>query len=88
MDPIVDDDAVINEAKAEVARIISELDGDVLFHDFRMVKGPTHSNLIFDVVVPHGYPLADDELKNLIQDKIREFNSTYFCVIHVDKAFV
>lgn len=88
MDPIVDDDAVINEAKAEVARIISELDGDVLFHDFRMVKGPTHSNLIFDVVVPHGYPLSDDELKNLIQDKIREFNSTYFCVIHVDKAFV
>ena len=88
MDPIVDDDALIKEAKAEVARIISELDGDVLFHDFRMVKGPTHSNLIFDVVVPHGYPLSDDELKNLIQDKIREFNSTYFCVIHIDKAFV
>ncbi len=88
MDPIVDDDQVINEAKEEVERIIKNLDDDIMFHDFRMVKGTTHSNLIFDVVVPFGYKLSDDELRNAISAEVSKFNNTYFCVIQVDKSYV
>lgn len=88
MDPIVDDDEVINEAKAEVEKIIDGLEGNVKFHDFRMVKGTTHSNLIFDIVVPHGYPMTDDEVKTEIAKKVSEYNNTYFCVIQVDKSYV
>lgn len=88
MDPIVDDDEVINEAKREVERIIGEFEGNVMFHDFRMVKGTTHSNLIFDVVIPHGYPISDEEVRNKIAEAVSAFNSTYFCVIQVDKSFV
>lgn len=87
MDPIVDDDIVVNEAKEQVDRIIHEMEGQVTFHDFRMVKGTSHSNLIFDVVVPHGYVLSDEEVKTYIQEKVREYRENYYCVIHVDKAY-
>ena len=88
MDPIVDDDPVINEAKAQVEVIVKEVGPEVMFHDFRMVKGTTHSNLIFDVVVPHGYKYSDAEIREMISKKVWEFNKTYFCVIQVDKAYV
>lgn len=88
MDPIVDDDPVINEAKAQVEVIVKEVGPEVMFHDFRMVKGTTHSNLIFDVVVPHGYKYSDSEIREMISKKVWEFNKSYFCVIQVDKAYV
>lgn len=88
MDPIVDDDEEINTAKDKVREIISEIDPEIKFHDFRMVKGTTHSNCIFDIVVPHGFKLSDEELREIISKKVNEFNNTYFCVIQVDKAFV
>lgn len=88
MDPIVDDDEEINKAKEKVTQIVKELEGDVYFHDFRMVKGSTHSNLIFDIVVPHGYSLSDEEVTKIIKSKVKEYKDNYNCVIHVDKAFV
>lgn len=88
MDPIVDDDEVINDAKSEVKRIIQEIDEKILFHDFRMVKGTTHSNLIFDIVVPHSYSMTDEELRNKISEGVSAYNKTYFCVIQVDKSYV
>ena len=88
MDPIVDDDEEINKAKEKVTQIVEELEGDVYFHDFRMVKGSTHSNLIFDIVVPHGYSLSDEEVTKIIKSKVKEYKDNYNCVIHVDKAFV
>ena len=88
MDPIVDDDEMINDAKNEVTKIVKGLEGNILLHDFRMVKGTTHSNLIFDIVVPHGYPLSDEEVKAVIEKKVKEYHEDYFCVIQVDKSFV
>ena len=88
MDPIVDDDTIINEAKSEVIKIVQQLEGDIMLHDFRMVKGTTHSNLIFDIVVPHGYPLSDEEVKAFIEKKVKEYREDYCCVIQVDKSFV
>lgn len=87
MDPIVDDDEEINIAREAVERIIKETGDVISFHDFRMVKGNTHSNLIFDVVVPHGYSMSDAQLREIIGKKVNEFNNTYFCVIQVDKDY-
>lgn len=87
MDPIVDDDDEINDARAEVEKIIKEIDEKISFHDFRMVKGNTHSNLIFDIVVPHGYSMSDLELRELISNRVNGYNKTYFCVIQVDKDY-
>ena len=88
MDAIADDEKINNEAKYEVIKIVQQLEGDIMLHDFRMVKGTTHSNLIFDIVVPHGYPLSDEEVKAFIEKKVKEYREDYCCVIQVDKSFV
>ncbi len=88
MDPIVTDDEETNKAKELVRAIINELSDGIDFHDFRMVKGTTHSNLIFDVVVPYDYKMKDEKLCDYIQEKIKEIYPDYFTVISVDKSYV
>jgi len=92
MDPISVDDPVRNELKEKIKNIISVLNekstnGDVSFHDFRIVHGPTHINLIFDIVVPFKYSMSDDEVVQYIRDEVSKINNTYFCVIDVDRAY-
>jgi len=87
MDPICVNDEETNRMKEKVARIVEDMEGDVNFHDFRMVHGPTHTNLIFDVVVPYGYGMSDKEVRDYIQKKISEIDPNYFAVIDVDKAY-
>ena len=57
-------------------------------HDFRIVAGPTHTNLIFDVVAPYDFPMEDDELITAINERVRRDNPNYFTVIEVDQAMV
>ena len=64
------------------------MEGNVTFHDFRIVHGPTHTNLIFDVVVPFDYSMSDSEVVAFLRDKICQINEKYIAVIEVDKAYV
>ncbi len=88
MDPV----DVCNEQTAKirekVAEIIFEIDDQISFHDFRMVSGPTHTNVIFDIVVPYNYKYSDDEIVKMISEKIHKMDETFFAVIDVDKEFV
>lgn len=85
MDPVCVDDAETNKLKEKVAKIIGGMEGEVKFHDFRIVHGPTYTKLIFDVAVPYDYVMADDRLVSYIQGKIRELDENYHAVIDVDK---
>ena len=85
MDPVCLDDELTNSIRKEVAEIIDSMEGKVKFHDFRIVKGPTHTNLIFDVVVPYEYVMTDNEVVSYIREKVRELDENYFVVIDVDK---
>lgn len=87
MDPICVDDELTNELKDKVAKLIEEMEGNVSFHDFRIVHGPTHTNLIFDVVVPYDYAMTDGEVTAYIRRKVKEIDDNYFVVIEVDKAY-
>lgn len=87
MDPIVINDVITNKAKSLIREIISELSENIDFHDFRMVKGATHSNLIFDILVPYDYEMTDKEICDYIQNKVFEIEPTYFTVISVDKSY-
>lgn len=87
MDPVCVNDEMTQQIKSKVARIIEDMDGEVSFHDFRIVSGPTHTNLIFDIVIPYTYPLSDSEVISYIQKKISEVDENYFAVIEVDKAY-
>lgn len=85
MDPVCVNDEETNKVKEKVAGIISQMEGKVNFHDFRMVHGPTHTNLIFDVVVPYDYVMTDHEVVAYVEEKVRELDRNYFVVIDVDK---
>ena len=88
IDPIETDNDTVNEPKAVVAEIIKEFDSDYTFHDFRVVQGPTHTNLIFDLVVPHKHQESRTEIGKKLSAKINEYNPTYFSVITVEHSFV
>ena len=87
MDPVCVDDELTNSIKEKVAVIVEGMEGEVSFHDFRIVSGPTHTNLIFDVVVPFNYVMTDSEIEAYIQSKVKEINENYFTVVEIDKAY-
>lgn len=86
MDPIVTDDEEINALKVEVEKIVCGLGEKMHFHDFRCVKGPTHTNLIFDIEVPFEDKRENSQIVALIEQEIKKINSTYFAVINVDRV--
>ena len=89
MDPIVTSDAHIGELKAEVTAVVKAIDEIITLHDFRAVQGPSHTNLIFDVIVPFRFRLQVDELKRKIQQGVTErIGAQYFVVVKVDQAYV
>ncbi len=88
MDPVVTTDEKIAMLKEKTRAIVKTLDETIDMHDFRVVIGPTHTNLIFDVVVPFGYHMEDAQIRKTIATMVREqLGETYFCVINVDKEY-
>lgn len=87
MDPVSVGDPAVDELKSKVREIIDSEDGLINFHDFRIVQGPTHTNLIFDVVASYANPATDEEIKELIGARISSMNKSYHTVITVDRDF-
>lgn len=88
MDPLVTRDERVNELKDQVAQVVSGLDEEVTMHDFRTVIGPTHTNLLFDVVLPYRYEMSDEEVKEEIQKRVQEhLGNKYFTVIQIDRPY-
>ena len=67
---------------------LAEIDAILTMHDFRIVTGPTHTNLIFDVAAPYDFRLSDRELADCIRKRIQKDNPNYFAVIDIDKQMV
>ena len=88
LDPIITDDEEINELRGMTDKIVKSIDERLTMHDFRVVKGETHTNLIFDVVVPVDYDIKSSKLVNLIEKEVQNKNETYFAVVTVDKNYV
>lgn len=88
MDPIETDNEVVNEVKKKVEVALLDLIENVSIHDFRMVQGPTHTNVIFDVVVPYSVKESEDDIKKKIQILVNGIDNTYFAVVDIDRAHV
>ena len=77
------------ELKDTIEALIKEIDSVITIHDFRVVIGETHTNLIFDVVVPYEFSISDDSLIEQIQVQVKnKIGNNYFVVIQVDKAYL
>lgn len=88
MDPVETNNEKVNSLKTTTVQIVHSISEELSIHDFRVVDGPTHTNLLFDVVVPHSFEMSSDKLKKLINEKINENDSRYRCVITVDSCYV
>lgn len=87
MDPIVTDDGVTEETRQRVAVLVHCIDDVINIHDFRMVKGPTHTNVIFDAVVPFGFRLSDEEVAKKIRTAVRALDGNYYAVVKVERSY-
>ena len=87
MDPIVCDEAT-QETRRQVAELVRQIDQRITIHDFRMVRGTTHTNLIFDALVPFGLQRTDKEIERQIKALVRGMKGNYYAVVRVEKSYV
>ena len=86
LDPITVGDPLVDEWHARVIACAHCISPDIRIHDFRMVPGTTHTNLIFDMEVPFEITQSDKELKEVLAEKIAAEAPNYFTVITVDRV--
>lgn len=87
MDPIVLDNPLINQLKDDVRSCVAELSSEIQIHDFRAVLGNTHSNLIFDCVIPYTCHITKEEIQNHIDQMLSKKKETYYTVITFERPF-
>ena len=87
MDPIVTDDGITEETRERVAALVHCIDDAINIHDFRMVAGPSHTNVIFDAVVPYGFRLTDSEVEEKIKTAVRTLDGNYFAVVKLERSY-
>ena len=88
MDPLEINDAVTSATRQRVIELVHGIDANISIHDFRMVSGPTHTNVIFDAMVPHKYHLNDTEVAETIQKAVRTMDGNYFAVVTVERSYI
>ena len=89
-DPIQTGDRAVGTLRAWVEGQLKTISPQLSMHDFRTVRGPTHTNLIFDVVVPAGFALDDAALRARIQQLAQQKNTKemkYYTVVTVDHSY-
>ena len=74
--------------KQQILEIVQHINENYSIHDFRMVPGKNHTNLIFDVLIPANDQISHQILKNMISAQVKQINDEYHCVIEIDHAFV
>lgn len=87
MDPIVCDERT-SQLRQQVAQLVHDFDPSLTIHDFRITPGPSHTNLIFDVMVPYGFRLSDGQVRTQLEEQIQALSPRYFPVIQIDRSFV
>lgn len=88
MDPVVTNDAHITHLHREVEQIVRKIDPAFSIHDLRVVEGPTHTNLIFDLVIPYRYPVPTPALSEMVDREIKKINPTYHTDITVENSYI
>ena len=87
LDPVVTDDETTNALHQEVNELVRRISPELSVHDFRVVVGNSHTNLIFDVAAPYGLKMSNAELKHLICEKVQQLDGNYYAVVVIDRNF-
>lgn len=86
-DPISASDSETSELRNWIAEKIKEIDSRLTIHDLRIAKGKTHTNVIFDCVVPYDTGIEEKEIKKRINNMVQENYPDHFCVITIDRSY-
>jgi cation diffusion facilitator family transporter len=84
LDPVVTNDLKTNELKVLINDIVNKISDKISMHDFRVVWGISHSNLIFDIVAPFDFDLSDCELIKCVSEEISKIDKKYNSIITID----
>ncbi len=87
MDPVEVDNELVNKCKSRILEIVETIDDSLCIHDFRIVTGETHTNLVFDLVVPYGFKYENADIKKIIDDNLKDDEIKYFTVITFDSSY-
>ena len=85
MDPIVTNDETVNALRERTTLLLGSIDERLSMHDFRVVSGPSHTNLIFDIEAPYECKLSDAEIKQKVAAGLASWEGTHFAVLTVDR---
>lgn len=88
MDPIATEDEAVNSLREQVREQVQAVEPGMNIHDFRVTRGPQHTNLIFDVVVPYRSKVSDEELAGEIARRVRALDASYYPVFHLERSYV
>ena len=87
MDPIDTDDAAVAALRAQVAELVKKVDPALTIHDFRVVRGTTHDNLIFDAVLPFSSSKTPAQTAQEIRTLVRGMEGNYYAVVTVEHSY-
>jgi len=85
MDPIENDNKTVNSHKERIKEILNGIDSSITIHDFRMVIGETHTNILFDVVVPFDKKTTLTEIKEVLELAYQDMDKKYYFVLNLDR---
>ena len=88
MDPIQTDNPEVNRLRELVTETINKIDNILSIHDFRVVFGPTHTNILFDIVIPYKFKMSLKEILDVVKEAIDDEDTIYNFVVEVDRNFV
>lgn len=88
LDPLVFNDEKVNGLRSMVVGIVTDIDKRLKIHDFRVVDGPTHTNMIFDLVVPYDFRYTNNEITEIVKSRVSEIDSSYYVVMLVETDYI
>ncbi|NLD33720.1 MAG: cation transporter [Clostridiales bacterium] len=87
LDPIITRDPLVNDLRGRLAELVKEIHPELTIHDLRVVKGRSHTNLIFDCIKPHDLDMSNAQLKRAISERVSAEHPNHYCVITVDESY-
>ena len=88
MDPVDQNDERTKELKKVVVNIVKNINPAYNIHDFRIVSGPSHTNMIFDVLLPIDDETAHEKIKEQIESAVKAYNANLYCVMEIEHSYV
>ena len=88
MDPIDTKNPEIPLLRERISKILSSLDAKLSFHDLRLVAGPTHTNVLFDIVVPNDLKIEKSAIISALKQNIKQLDNKYNLVVKIDSSYI